>query len=428
MRFVWTLAAAVLPLAAATPAAADAAVSASWHRVDVPHWDGLIAGDGRYDLGAGVVTAFLAPSLHAGGWLRASATAPADTPDFGVWIRGYDDKLVPLSRPLPTTCRVVDASKTCANTAWVMPGAAKLGVTFWNGWKGLIVPGPVEFARGVDATPENEARYDRLADEIQQLYIDSDAVDWPRVRAAGRAVLAAPPDIDPLPSAIGVLIALLPKHQHMLIYRRHDAVTAAVSLPECKAIGDDSWKLSLPATPQDTDAQASYLASAHACLATAGVHHWLIDLSNDSGGDAMLQMAALQPVLGTGPQLKFRGAKGSVSVLELQQTSVTVDGVPHYHWTDIVQHVDADMAFVIGPRCASACEEVALAAKGRFRLVGQPTAGLTSVNETRTISDDLSVTITSGVAVDLRDRTFERIVPDVTLSAAEVAALLRTTP
>lgn len=407
-------------------AATDVPVEA-WHAIAAPRWEGIAAGPGRYELGGDVVRAFLDPARYAGGWLRARASASADMPDFNVWITGLDEKMMVRQRSLPSTCRVADGRKTCSNVSWIAPGSPRLAVTFWSGGNGALDPGPIESARGGDIAPANERRWRELADAIQDLYLDGDAVDWPRVRDASHALLAAPPDIDPLPAAIAALIRSLPDNRHMAIVRRPGTGSPgdAAPLPTCTAGSDGAWVLALPGTPRDADAHARYRASAHACLATPGVRHWRVDLTQDNGGDARLQLAALQPILGTGPQLKFRDAHGALVVVALQPTAVTVGGVVQDRWATPQPPVHADVTFVIGPGCASACEEVALAARGRFRLVGQPTAGLTSVNEPREINDALMVQITSAKAVDLQDRAFERIEPDEPLAAWAVAALLR---
>jgi C-terminal processing protease CtpA/Prc len=67
---------------------------------------------------------------------------------------------------------------------------------------------------------------------------------------------------------------------------------------------------------------------------------------------------------------------------------------------------------------------VAIAVKGRFKTVGQATAGLTTANETLTINAKYSLALTSGLMTDLQGRHFPTVTPDMELDDDSLKGVL----
>lgn len=422
----------LIALLALTPGGAVKASAAAWHQLS-----GLVWSDSSgavrttsFDLADDIAMSWLPATDVRGHWVRVTGSALASAPDFKVWIHTFaKDRRSPLSRPMPTTkCVINGLRKLCSNEAWVAADAQEVRASFYaSGTDVQVLPWRVEIADTASVDPRSTRRYNALIRKLQDIYFRSVDVDWPTARAAGLPALASPSGVDPLPQAGELLLEALPDHRHMSIILNNAPLSGTmIQMPRCEPLGGGRWKLVLPASTGQRLGDRRYVDISQRCLMYVSARRWIIDLTSDMGGNASTQLAALAPLLAPGLQLRYRNAAGKMFAVALTPHSVKLDSRDVARWPVRLQMVHAPTQFVIGPGCASACEAVALSAKGRFPLLGQPTAGLTSANEVISLNSDVSMLVTAGVMTDRAGTAPypNGVRPDVLLNERATRALL----
>ena len=402
-----------------------------WEKIPDGQWIGDAKTKTTFDLAGGVATLALPGETVEGHWVRLSGRASAKTPDFNVWFHVFDKHDRPLYRPVPTICTVDGSTKICTNFAFIAKGGAKNRAAFYSySGEGIVEPGPVEVARMALARPDAVKRYTALTQQIKTNYYRSHEVEWDAAIAAGELALKAPADVDPVPQAIAILVAKLPGNSHSKIYST--ATTGPVQkghqppfvLPTCRLLRRGIWKIDIPQTTNDDQGDAQYLSAAHQCMKQKGVRHWIVNMTENAGGDTALQFGALAPLFGQGPQMMFANADKSQFAVALRKSSVEVGGKTRMAWKRPVPDFQGKATFVVGPGCASACESLAIAAKGRFPIVGQKTAGLTTANESLVINPDLALQLTVGTMTSTAGVFYKSIEPDTTLDDTSIQKVL----
>lgn len=412
-------------------AARNTTPDAPWEKIATGQWTGSTAADKGLDLAKGVATLNLDKKSVEGYWVRLSGRTPAATPDFSVWFHVFDQSNRPLYRPLPTACSVEGGRKTCSNAAFILPGGDRIRAAFYSGtWTGVVEPGDLELALTTQASEDSVKRYASLTRLIKSRFYRARDVDWESAISAGALALRAPADIDPLPQAIAILVGMLPGNSHSSVYSTMEiepganADSVPLALPACVSLQPGVWKIDMPPTPNNARGDARYLAAAHQCTQHRGVRHWIVNMTANGGGDSALQFGALAPLFGLGPQMVFKNSGHSTFPLVLKKRSVEVGGVPRHIWQRALPTFRGKVTFVVGPGCASACESLAIAAKGRFKMVGQKTAGLTTANESFRINEKVSLQLTVGVMTTMAGVVFPSVEPDVTLDDALIQKML----
>ena len=409
-----------------------ASVPATWSTVS-SNWEQDGSAIGEIDLARGTASTYPSVKSMAGRWLRVIATTDAINPDFNIWIAMLDKNQYPYIRPLPTLCSVHDRQRICVNSAWVDPDADKLRISMSSFGAPTVVRSViVESSIGAAVSPAVTAKFEGLAADVRSLYFKSTETDWHRAEFDARRSLAAPSDIDPLPEAMALLIAHLPHNSHSLVTRRASVMPAAQGadaerMPACVLLPNGTLRLDLPVTPGSPSSSEEYIRRSHACLQTAGSARWLINLTDDRGGNSLLQFAALQPIFGVGDQMQMRNPSGKAFTVALASTSVSMAGNMQFHWPREQRPVPPlKVTFLVNAGCASACESLLIAAKGRFAVVGQPTGGFTTANETIKINDLYSANITSGVMTGMDGTFYARLEPDRVLDEAAIQQAIET--
>lgn len=407
------------------------ATDIGWTRIDVPTWKGKGAGDGHYDLSDGLVQADIPLGPMEGKWIRITGTAPASAANFSAWVTVFNAANKVISRNLPTACRILGKQKRCENVAWVKPGGARLRLSYYSDFEPVIVePGLIEWTEGSSPASATLVRYAKVRKHIKENYYLSSEVDWAPMHPEELASLRAPAGVDPIPYAVQELVAKLPGNKHTGIVANALAASAPdpLVLPSCERLEDATWKLNVPSTPgRHTDHQR-YLRAAHACLARAPGQRWLVNLTEHGGGNANLTLAALAPVLGAGDLLSYTAPSGARFVVRLTADRVTLAGKTVQRLGPRTPAVTGPVTFVIGNACASACEALAIAVKGRFKIVGQRTAGFTTANSSVHLNTHLTLALTEGTMVDRSGKPVEFVEPDEVLDEKQTAALLGIAP
>jgi hypothetical protein len=138
---------------------------------------------------------------------------------------------------------------------------------------------------------------------------------------------------------------------------------------------------------------------------------WILDLREDTGGNMFAMVGGLEPFLGVGDLGFFvrGGERRPWSARDFySQAREDLPRTPPAFG-------DASVALLIGERTASAGESIAVAFRGRAhtRIFGQPTAGLSTVNQGFALSDGSMAMLTVAVLADRNGNVYgSRIEPD----------------
>jgi len=148
---------------------------------------------------------------------------------------------------------------------------------------------------------------------------------------------------------------------------------------------------------------------------------WIVDLRGNVGGNMWPMLAGVGPLLGEGGDLGeffdtdghavWRYRNGVASQLENGKVDAypPVEGTP-YHLTDT-----PNVAVLIDRSTGSSGEALAIAFRGRerTRFFGEHTAGVSTVNETFSLSDGASLLLTIGVQADRTGKQYpDGLAPD----------------
>ncbi len=161
---------------------------------------------------------------------------------------------------------------------------------------------------------------------------------------------------------------------------------------------------------------------------------WIVDLRDNSGGSMWPMLLGMAPLLRTSVVNSedvgsFETAQGPQR-WTLTATAVQLAGRPLLDFGQsghVVRQPGAPVAVLFGPRTGSSGEASVLSWRGRpqMRSFGQPTAGVSTGNVVRTLSDGSRLVLTTSVMRDRNDRGDGlKIEPDqrVDGDAATVAA------
>lgn len=152
---------------------------------------------------------------------------------------------------------------------------------------------------------------------------------------------------------------------------------------------------------------------------------WIIDLRANGGGNAYPMLSSVAPLLDDGHVVGFRNREGDTSWIDVRNGGLVPTGdAPTPATADVV--VDQPVALVIGPGSASAAETVAIAFAGQTDTVrvGGHSAGLTTANEPRTLSDGAVIALTVATTVDRTGAVQAGpLTPDIPRSTSSDAAL-----
>lgn len=165
--------------------------------------------------------------------------------------------------------------------------------------------------------------------------------------------------------------------------------------------------LVLPATAAepDSDAGRRYVRHAWSILQSRPACAWIVDLTENSGGNLPTMLQAVAPLLGVGPTIGYRNRNGSMTLFSIAPDGTATlgpetldeEGRPLRSTSGALHPV----AVVQGPLTASSGEGVAMAFRGRptSRSFGSETAGLTTGIEGYSVPDGQLLLATS-VGVD----------------------------
>lgn len=210
-------------------------------------------------------------------------------------------------------------------------------------------------------------------------------------------------------------------HNDTVQLKRRPALQELVGTLECEMADQGIGYISVPWISTSDSAicrlMADSLQSIIGRLADQGATRWIIDLRRNSGGNCWPMLAGIGPLLGNGVCGYFV-RQGRVTSIRYQDGKALHNNTMMCKTNKPVMLSDnqrQQIVILTGPKTSSSGEILALAFKGmpNVRLMGEPTAGLTTANTTYDLFDGSTLVLTICQEADRTGKICEgRIIPD----------------
>ena len=292
-----------------------------------------------------------------------------------------------------------------------------------------------------DPTASEERSY--LCEAIRAIENNSLTIDpghWPKARAEALTKVGSATNRQQVYSLIKELLAAL-GDRHSLFLEPEDVTKFQAPSPQFDrvSVGSPSGIARVEVRGFRGGARASidsYIRTLRAGLAEAKSKNscaYIVDLRNNPGGNMWPTLLGLQPLLGWGKVMGFRGRDGKTAFVELSPGGSAIDGAAMLDYaigTEIaISLSDVPVAVLIGPTTASSGEAVAIAFKGRpgTLFFGSPTRGKTTANSPHRLSGSATIYLTEYEFVDRNGGRYpmdvkpesEAVIDEEALPAAE---------
>lgn len=390
-------------------------------------WSGKKTADGSFDLEKDLALSWIPPEMVAGKWIRLSGTT--DKPEaLKAWILLFEGNRS-IIKPMKTHCTAFQGEARCSVLAWIpKTHAGKVRASFYSDFMPATVKQiRVEILNETAVRPSELERFNLLFSKVQEMFFRTDEVDWNDLKNRLQAALDAPANTDPLPYVFSFLARELPAGGHSYVFSTEapGAYDSSTQLPTCKALNDQTAVLRLPQTPSSEADEADYVQRALRCFDNKKIRHWIIDLRDNKGGNAAVQIAAMAPVLGAGIQFQYLNNARRYIPVRIAKGGVYNQDVLRYKFRHQPGYLDGklDFSVLIGANCSSACEALAIALKGKthVRLIGEKTGAYATANEILKINDAYSMAITSGYMADKKGKlVYPDVLPDIYMSTETI--------
>lgn len=373
-----------------------------------------------------------------GRWVRIAGRFRGEPGEVRPTVVAYTGATRIVSFAPPAICRGEPKDRVCEAVAWIPHEADLVKMTVWSS----VTPTTVselryEVGATGQASAEASTKLDDIVKTMTELYYRSAEVNWGELRRRVEPALSAPVGVDPVPSIVAVLLKQLPggRHNGMLLKQPQDPEQDGrvqpmdTYMPACRFIKDGIHLLDLPGTPRSGPRdEGLYVETAQQCLlAQPNRTRWIVDLRNCHGGSSDVAIAALSPLLRNGELLQWQNGQGRRFKVELSRAGVKTGGrFSLERKLPVGKRSSAPALVWIGPGTGSACEALAAALSTRSgtSLVGLPSAGLATGNETVEISDRYQMFLTAGrMLVGGRTLKDDRLAPAFVLEDAQPAQL-----
>lgn len=276
-------------------------------------------------------------------------------------------------------------------------------------------------------SPAASAYLNEVLDLMQQRSINRDTIDWPRFRAHTFVIAEGAQTTADTYSAIRFMISRLDdNHSSFIAPEQHQPSAGPTSttgppLPRGEIVAARIGYLWLPYLMGNGAHANTYASTAQQIIHDLDVHEpcgWIVDLSENQGGNMWPMLVGVGPILGEGEAGRFvdpTGATTSWSYLNgqaLLDTAVQaqIDGTAY-----TLKQPNPPVAVLTGKQTASSGEAIAVAFRGRprTRSFGQRTAGLSTGNESHTLSDGAVLVLTEVTFADRTGALYgKQILPD----------------
>jgi C-terminal processing protease CtpA/Prc len=255
-----------------------------------------------------------------------------------------------------------------------------------------------------------------------------DHVDWHALRSAcSRRAAGSSVPADTYDTIRWALTQLEDRHSFFAPPERGDAAVAAgkwegeVSLPGGDWLPDRIACLRVPGfrgSPRHATQYADALQTQIAEMDAVNPVGWVVDLTENWGGDMWPMLAGLGPLLGEGPLGSFVFQDESPALWSYRAGRAWLRDVAFARTTGDgyrLRATAAPVALLVSDRTASSGEAVLIAFVGRLnaRSFGTSTCGLTTANAGFSLPDGATVMLTVGTYADRLGRVYgHAIEPD----------------
>ena len=265
-------------------------------------------------------------------------------------------------------------------------------------------------------------------DIMERNALHRESIDWGAVRAEAfrRAAAASSPaeTYDAIRWALSQL-----KDGHSFLDppdRGHTAIVTGqydreATVPNGHLRVDRIAYLRVPGFRGSPRFAARYADALQECIAQldeSGPVGWMVDLTDNGGGNMWPMLAGLGPLLGEGPLGSFRFPAQPPAIWSYRAGRALLDDVPLANTTNAcysLRDPAGPVALLSSRRTASSGEAVLIAFVGRAgaRRFGTPTRGLTTANDDFALPDGATLYLTVATFADRLGRVYgQAIEPD----------------
>lgn len=177
------------------------------------------------------------------------------------------------------------------------------------------------------------------------------------------------------------------------------------------------------------EALERYVSMANACiLAAPSDGTWIFDLRGNTGGNEEILLASAAPALSAGPLYAWVNGKGVVQKVDLTPRGKRTAGTIWKERALQLEHFRGKVVLWADSSCASSCEMLIAASQVRAHgiFVGEPTAGLTTANESYRVNRELTLQLTAGSMLDADGAAIEgSLLPRLLVTSQTAADLVK---
>ncbi|MFP7833552.1 S41 family peptidase [Marisediminicola sp. LYQ134] len=188
--------------------------------------------------------------------------------------------------------------------------------------------------------------------------------------------------------------------------------------------------LTLPATSAQTDDEyAAYIDAGHAAQESLGPEvtcGWVLDLRGNTGGNMWPMLAVATPFIDTSTPMSFERVDGTLQQVILEDDRALLDGSVMVAFQPADPVPVASIVLLHNETTASSGEAIVATFLGQndVTTMGRDTAGLSTGNESESLTDGAQIILTTSTFVDRTGLLLGgSIAPDIQLADTDDGVL-----
>ncbi len=282
---------------------------------------------------------------------------------------------------------------------------------------------------------EHEAYVQEALEIAEELFFESDEVDWEPIREWAFGIVEDNPTTEGAHDAVDFALRSLDTPHTWLIRPGQDEDRRTRRQPPAgERLAGDLGYLDLPGITH-TDQAPQYAGQIRHIMeeleAGGGVCGWVLDLRESIGGSSIGDWLGLGPLVGDELLMRFGRSSGDPTSVYYEDGVIRYEDESFSEGEGEVQErvrsdayvptsLDVPIAVLISSRTASAGEAIAITFAGRpdTRFFGERTGGATTSSEFHEMPDGAILRVAGGLYQDRAGHAYEDgLQPDVTVRA-----------